>query len=107
MLLRSTFLNCEIFENFIDVLEDNYIFRILWVGKCDSTWGHDCFDSYRIIFLFFGFQGHHFKIVGLPNAPYISMNPNGQTADGSTTYKITGYLPEVLDNLKVSYARKW
>ena len=46
------------------------------------------------------------KIVGLPNAPYISMNPNGQTADGSTTYKITGYLPEVLDNLKVSYARK-
>jgi hypothetical protein len=34
------------------------------------------------------------------------MNPNGYTADGSTTYKITGYLPEVLDNLKVSYARK-
>ena len=70
------------------------------------TWGHDCFDSYKIIFLLFGFQGHHFKIVGLPNAPYISMNPNGYTADGSTTYKITGYLPEVLDNLKVSYARK-
>ena len=69
------------------------------------TWGHDCFDSYRIIFLLFGFQGHHFKIVGLPNAPYNIMNPSGYTADGSTTYKLTGYLPEVLDNLKVSYAR--
>ena len=58
------------------------------------------------LFLLFGFQGHHFKIVGLPNPPYMVMNPNGYTADGSTTYKITGYLPEVLDNLKVSYARK-
>ena len=52
----------------------------------------------------FGFQGHHFMVTTLADAPYIYINPTGFTADGSMKYKITGYLAEVFDNLQVSYA---
>ena len=43
-------------------------------------------------------------VASMPNPPYIALNATGYTADGSTEYKITGYLAELLDNLGVSYA---
>ena len=58
----------------------------------------------ELYFSCFGFQGHHFMVTPLAEAPYIYINPTGFTADRSMKYKMTGYLAEVFDNLQVSYA---
>ena len=51
---------------------------------------------------FFGFLGHHFMIATLPAQPYVTeMIPVGFTEDGSITFRMTGFFPEVFDNLQV------
>ena len=45
-------------------------------------------------------------IAAMPSQPYTEMIPVGFSADGSMTYRMTGFFAEVFDNLQVSEASK-
>ena len=74
--------------------------KILYLGSWNLEAGFQLMDIPKWIRRK-NLEGHHFMVAAMPSNPYITgMIPADFSADGSMTYRFTGFFAEVFDNLQ-------